>query len=325
MDDQFQFYAKNELQPGSPELKNVVSSLTKAASLIHQERQEAAIAIITTMQNNVIFLHKQTLKGEMLYRQEQKTVTDAVASLVFQVGELNSEIAQIQKRIAELDVRIKAEDVNAYELQRQLAALSSLLTIAEAQRREHQRKLNELHDCSVGRIFLSILCLGLDRAIMGIKSLIEQDAARIKILMDEINRYRTAMASGESQLKVARQLQMTLRDEQKRNETQTQTLTKTMEKLHQEEKSVRIKLAAITEVAAFYGKLRVICESVRKNILWVLDIIEELNDDQPRIVDIDASHTELVPLRTALAKLDDLLSSDRVQANFANNEALSIA
>lgn len=305
MDDQFQFYAKNELQPGSPELKNVVSSLTKAASLIHQERQEAAIAIITTMQNDVIFLHKQTLKGEMLYRQEQKTVTDAVASLVFQVGELNSEIAQIQKRIAELDVRIKAEDVNAYELQRQLAALSSLLTIAEAQRREHQRKLNELHDCSVGRIFLSILCLGLDRAIMGIKSLIEQDAARI--------------------LKVARQLQMTLRDEQKRNETQTQTLTKTMEKLHQEEKSVRIKLAAITEVAAFYGKLRVICESVRKNILWVLDIIEELNDDQPRIVDIDASHTELVPLRTALAKLDDLLSSDRVQANFANNEALSIA
>ncbi|MEB6377688.1 hypothetical protein MXM41_01845 [Leclercia adecarboxylata] len=325
MDNQFQFYAKNELQPGSSELKSVVAGLTEAAILLQNQRQEAAIETVSAMTSAVTHLHTQTIQGERLYKEEQKKVTETVTSIIKQVGKLNDEIAGIQKQIADLNVKIKMQDVNAQQLQRELADLEHRLAISEGERREHQRKLDDLNDKSAGSIILSILCLGLDRAIKGIKSLIDQDAARINTLRDEINRYRNALRDGESQLKIAKEIQSTLREEQKRNEIQTQNLNREMEKLQLEEKNVRIKLAAITQVAGFYGKLKAICEGVRKNILWVLDIIEELNDDQPRIIDIDASGTEMIPLRTALAKLDGLLSSDRVQATFNRNDALSLA
>ncbi|EMW0229961.1 hypothetical protein AADY61_004243 [Salmonella enterica] len=326
MDNQIQFYAKNELKQTSDELKSVVAGLTEAANHLHNQRQEAAIETVMAMTDAVTYLHTQTMKGELIYKEEQKEVTETVASIIRQIGNLNDEMVQVQKRISDMEVKIRKQDVDAQELQRYLDDLSRNLDTVERERREHQRQLDDLNDRSAGRIILSILCLGLDRAILGIKSLIDQDAARINILRDEMNSYRDALRNGENQLRVAKELQVTLCEEQRRNEKNIKALEKQVDKFHLEEKNVRTKLAAITQVAGFYGKLKAVCEGVRKNIIWVLDIIEELNDDQPRIVDIDASGLELVPLRTALAKLDGLLSTDRMQETFANrNEMLSLA
>ncbi|EAA7680382.1 hypothetical protein I5X18_003989 [Salmonella enterica] len=321
MDNQIQFYAKNELKPTSDELKSVVAGLTEAANHLHNQRQEAAIEAVIAMTHAVTYLHTQTIRGELLYKEEQKEVTETVASIICQIGNLNDEMMQVQKRISELEVKIEKQDVDAQELQRYLADISRNLDKMERERREHQRQLDDLNDRSAGRIILSILCLGLDRAILGIKSLIDQDAARIKILRDEMNRYSDALRNSENQLRVAKDVQVTLCEERKRNENNIIALEKQVDKLHLEEKNVRTKLAAITQVAGFYGKLKAVCEGVRKNIIWILDIIEELNDDHPRIVDIDASGLELVPLRTALAKLDGLLSTDRIQDTFANRNA----
>ncbi|EBM0567362.1 hypothetical protein DP643_23510 [Salmonella enterica] len=316
MDNQIQFYAKNELKPTSDELKSVVAGLTEAANHLYNQRQEAAIEAVMAMTDAVTYLHTQTIQGELLYKKEQKEVTETVASIIRRIGNLNDEMMQVQKRISDLEVKIKKQDVDAQELQRHLADLSRNLDKMERERREHQRQLDELNDRSAGRIILSILCLGLDRAILGIKSLIDQDAARIHILQDEMNRYSDALGNGENQLRVAKDVQMTLSEEQKRNENNIKDLQKQVDKLHLEEKNVRTKLATITQVAGFYGKLKAVCAGVRENIIWVQDIIEELNDDQPRIVDIDASGLELVPLRTALAKLDGLLSTDRMLEAF---------
>ncbi len=326
MDNPIQFHAKNELKSASDELKSVVAGLTEAANHLHNQRREAAIEAVIAMTDAVTYLHTQTIQGELLYKEEQKEVAETVASIIRQIGNLNDEMMKVQKRISDLDAKIKKQDIDVQELQRDLADLSRNLDKMERERREHQRQLDDLNDRSAGRIILSILCLGLDRAILGIKSLIDQDAIHINILRDEMNRYRDALRTGENQLIVAKEVQVTLCEEQKRNENNIKTLEKQVDKLHLEEKNVRAKLAAITQVAGFYGKLKAVCECVRKNIIWVIDIIEELNDEQPRIVDIDASGLELVPLRTALVKLDGLLSTDRIQSTFANkNEMLNLA
>lgn len=309
MNNQIQFYAKSELKPTSDELKSVVAGLTEATNHLHNQRQGAAIEAVMAMTDAVTYLHTQTIQGELLYKEEQKEVTETVASIIRQIGNLNDEMMQVQKRISDLEVKIKKQDLDAQELQRHLADLSRNLDKMEQERSEHQRQLDDLNDRSAGRIILPILCLGLDRDILAIKSLIDQDTARINILRDKMNRYRDALRNGENQLRVAIDVQVTLYQEQKRNESNIKSLEKQVDKLHLEEKNIHTKLAAITQVAGFYGKLKVACEGVRKNIIWVLDIIEELNDDQPRIVDIDASGLKLVPLGTALAKLDGLLST----------------
>lgn len=325
MDNQILFDAKNELKPTSYQLKGVVAGLTEAANHLNYQRQEAAIEAVMAMTDAVTYLHIQTIQGELLYKEEQKEVAETVASIIRQIGKLNDGMMLVQKRISDLEDKIKKQEVDARELQRYLADLLSNLGNSERERCEHQRQLDDLNDSSAGRIILSILCLGLDRAILGIKSLIDQDAARIKILKSEINRYRDALRNGENQLKVAKDVKVTLCEEKKCNENNIKALEKQMDKLHLEEKNVRTKLAAITQVAGFYGKLKAVCEGVNKNIIWVLDIIEELNDNQPRIVDIDSSGLELVPLKTALVKLDGLLSTDIVQETFANrNEIQSL-
>ncbi|PLY38211.1 hypothetical protein [Pectobacterium aquaticum] len=325
MNNQIQFYAKNELQPTSDEFKKVVASLTEAASHLHNQRKEEAIAVVTAMTDDVTYLHTQTIQGELLYKEEQKKVTERVASIILQTGKLNEEMVQINTQISALEVDIKKGDVNIQELQQHLDNLSHNLSNSERERNEHQRQLDRLNDSSVGSIFASIFSLGLDRAFLGIKSLVDQDAARISILRDEIKNYQNALREDENKLRVARDLQVKLHEQQKHHESNIRYLEKQVDGLRQEEHNIRAKLAAFTQIAGFYGKLKVVCESVTENITWILDIIDDLNDDQPRIVDIDASGLELVPLRSALTSLDRLLSTDKVQQTIAANEALILA
>ncbi|MNC30638.1 hypothetical protein D3C75_789270 [compost metagenome] len=161
---------------------------------------------------------------------------------------------------------------------------------------------------------------------MGIVSLVNQDAAKINILRDEMNRYRTELVNGQDQLRVAHELQSSLIREQQNQANNIIVLQQKIRSLQQEEKQVRSRLATITQIAGFYGKLKAVCEGVRENISWVVDIIEELNDDQPRIMDFDESGQELVPLRTALAKLDGLLNNHSVQRTLMlKNETLRLA
>ncbi|GKX42237.1 hypothetical protein SOASR015_12710 [Pectobacterium carotovorum subsp. carotovorum] len=325
MTNQVQFYAKNELQPASDELKKVIAGLTEAANHLHNKRKEEAIAVVTAMTDDVTYLHTQTIQGELLYKKEHKEVTETAASIIRQTGTLNAQMGQIQTQISDLEIKIKKQDVDTQELQRHLDHLSQSLGNSERERNGHQRQLDRLNDTSVGSIFASIFSLGLDRAFLGIKSLIDQDAARIGILRDQINQYSEALKEDKNNLKVSRDLQVTLHEQQHHYENTVKALEKQVAELHQEEKNIRTKLASLIQVAGFYGKLKVICESVSENITWVLDIIDDLNDDQPRIVDIDASGQELVPLRAALARLDNLLSTEKVQQTLAINEALRLA
>ncbi|QSD37132.1 hypothetical protein H5A40_08520 [Pectobacterium brasiliense] len=325
MGNQIQFYTKNELQPASDELKKVVDGLTEAANHLHNQRKEEAIAVVTAMTDDVTNLHTQTITAERHYKEEQKKVTEIVVSIVSQVGTLNEKMRDIQKQLSDLEIKIKGQDMDTQELQRHLDGLLRNLGNSERELNEHQRQLDDLNDTSVGSIFRSIFSLGLDRAILGIKSLVDQDAARIRILQEEINRYRDALKTDESNLKVARDLQVTLREQQKHHESSVKALEKQVDELNQKEQTIRTKLASITQIAGFYGKLKAVCENVSENITWILDIIDDLNDNQPRIVDIDASGQELVPLRAALARLDSLLSTDKAQQAFAANEALRLA
>lgn len=324
--NQISFYNKNELQPASDELRRVVAGLTNAANHLHDQRKEEAIATISAMTEDVTFLHTQTIQGEMLYKREQKDVTETVASIIRQVGEINADMTKVETQISNLNVEIAKKDVDGQELRRQLNNLEQSLANSERERRQHQAQLDNLNDRSAGRIIASIFCFGLDRAIMGIVSLVNQDAAKIKILRDEMSRFNDALSKGNDQLRIATELEATLVREKQNLANSVVLLQQKISTLQTEEKQVRARLAAITQIAGFYGKLKAICENVRENVNWVLDIIEELNDDQPRIIDFDESGQELVPLRTALAKFDSMLNTELVQdALMVSNETLRLA
>ena len=317
MDKAPQFYAPHEVQPASVELKNLLAGLAKAAAHLHGQRKEEAVASIAAMTDSALYMHAQALQCEKICIMEQKQVTQNLAEIIRKTGSLHFDMQKIQNHIAELNVSIEKNTVNEKELKKHLRQLSETLRAAEDEMQKHKRNLADLNDRSALRIFLSILSLGLDRAILGIKSLIEQDYVRIKMLRDDIKKYQDALKDDINHLDVARELRQKLLKDQERNRESVKALEGEMGKLHAEEKSIRLKLSAMPIITLFYGKLKILCDNVHEKITWVLDIVEELNDSQPRIIDIDASGSELVPLRTALAQMDHLLNTDTMQAALA--------
>jgi hypothetical protein len=78
--------------------------------------------------------------------------------------------------------------------------------------------------------------------------------------------------------------------------------------LHAQEKICRQKLAYFTDVALFYGRLLIMAQQVEHRIEDVRDIVQQLDDEKPTIIDFDSSGADLISLRRSLERFDELLA-----------------
>ncbi|MBD9628155.1 hypothetical protein IB279_34965 [Ensifer sp. ENS06] len=298
------------------EFKTILQQLTQASELLKEQKTEEATASILAMSDTVDYLHSQAKLGEHMYAKEQQVTSELVKSIISDLGLLNQKITGIQQEIAKVSIEIHKDEQDAELLNQRIGQLVDQMRAAEVELAHHRRKLDELNDKSAASIVRSIFCLGLDRAIMGIITLVDQDEARIRSLNDERQRYRQERENDEGRLNATRDLLSSLqsqRDEYTRTIKQLEVAEDT---LHQNEKAARRKLAYFTDISLFYGKLQAMCEGIETNIASVADVVQELNDAQPRIVDIDASGSELISLKAALYKFDALLGSEPIDALF---------
>lgn len=298
------------------EFKTILAKLTEATELLKSQKHEEAAATISAMSDAVDYLHSQAELGERMYAKEQQVTSELVKSIIADLGLLNQKITGIQQEIASVSIEIHKDEQDVELLNQRIGQLINQMRAAENELAHHRRKLDELNDKSAASIVRSIFCLGLDRAIMGIITLVDQDQAKIRSLTDERERYRQERDMDEGRLSATRDLLSSLQTQRDEYTRTIKQLESTEDTLHQNEKAARRKLAFFTDISLFYGKLQAVCDGIGNNLASVADVVDELNDASPRIVDIDASGSELIPLKAALFKFDAMLGNEPVLALF---------
>ena len=288
----------------------VISGLEKSAEQLKNQNKEEAQKTILGISNEIQSLADISRQKESEYKQAQQEISKEISEIVQREAELRDSSLNIKRTIDELNVAIIKEETNKaalletiYSLQTQLEAMGTLI-------REHQAKLDELNDTSPGSIWMSIFTLGLDRAIMGITTLINDDAGHIDSLNNEISRYINEIHQDDDNIRETGNMLNCLNEKKRSSEDLVAELSKKETDLQEHEKSFRQRVAYFTNIALFYGKLLVMSQQVEHRIDDVTDIVEELNDSTPTIIDFDSSGQDLISLKQSLEKFDQLVSDE---------------
>lgn len=293
--------------------KIVISALEKSAEQLKTQNKEEAQTTLKSISKEIEFLNTASQTKESESKYEQKKFTHELSQVIEDETKIRDNSLEIQRSINDLNVEISKEKTQEVEFLNHLHSLQEALARNEAELREHQRNLNELNNKSAESILRSILTLGLDRAIMGIGSLIENDAGRIKSLNEEIAQYKNQSEDDKRNIEIHESLLRELHNKEEYSQSLMLASKQREYELHELEENCRQKLTFFTNVALFYGKLLILLEQVEHRIDDVVDIVDELNDSTPTIIDFDSSEGDLISLKQALEKFDQFLYSEPIK------------
>jgi chromosome segregation ATPase len=293
----------------------VVSGLEKSAEQLKSQNKEEAQKTILGISNEIQSLAEVSKQKETEYKQAQQEISKKVSEIIQRETELRDSSLNIKRSIDELNVEMNKDEVDRSILLNQISSLQAQLQNTQNQLREHQAKLDELNDTSAASIVISIFSLGIDRAVKGIASLINDDTGHIKSLNDELSRYQNEIHQDDENIKNIGNKLSLLNEKKRSSEAIVDELSQREIVLQEHEKSCRQRLAYFTDVTLFYGKLLIMSQQVEHKIDDVVDIVEELNDSTPTIIDFDSSGKDLISLRQALEKFDQLVSDEPALKN----------
>lgn len=291
------------------ELRQILNDLKQVGAELANQQQEAATDIVRSMHDKVEQLHQVALQGQGHYNQLQQQTAQEIAAAVEAIGQQKAQIDETARQMGVLEQDIVGQEAGAAELNRQIGDVQGRLVQAERDWREHQRRLDELNDSSAGSIIRSIFCLGLDRAIMGVRSLVEQDKARANTARDEIRRYQQALMENEAGRNTASAVLSALRAQRGQLEAQSAALSVSKQQLESNEVTLRAQMGFWVDIALFMGKLDVACLSIDNGLSGITDIIGELNDTTPRIADFGGAEGEMLSMAQALGRFEELLEN----------------
>lgn len=288
-------------------LNIVIDALKKSVDELKNQEKAAAINTILNISNEIQFLNSSSKELEKIYGEKQKKITDTICNIIKSEADIRNSYLNTQKSIDKLNIDISKNNVKRIELIQDFNSLQKELNEDERTLKAHEKSLNELNDSSALSILRSIFTLGLDRAIMGIKIIINNDVGRINQLKGEISKFNELLKNNMQDIQVSEAL---LSDLNKQKMLYEDQITRSKEReniLNNEEKISRNNLTLITNVVLFYGKLSIILEQINHRIDDVIDIVAELNDNTPTIIAFNSSDNTLISLKDALLKFDEII------------------
>lgn len=290
--------------------RTVVAALTTSTEQLENEQKSAAIQTIKEISDAIHFLSASSQQTENEFVHQQQEFSKRISEIIQKEGQLRQHALDTQHEIDKMNVSIHGKETERAELVDALNRLRPQLAQYKQELAEHQRRWDDLNDDSAGSIVLSIFSLGLDRAIKGISSLVHKDKQKISSLEPEVDRYEKSLHDSEANLEATRNMLANLKSTTAQLQKTVETLDQRRMALHNELVVCKRKAAFFTDVALFYGKLVIIAQQIDNRVTDVTDIIEELNDTTPRIIDFDGSGTDVISLRQALEKFDQFLSDN---------------
>ncbi len=290
----------------------VIEVLKKSVDELNQQKKEEAMKSILSISKNIQFLDETSKKLKSSAEEEQQNISKTISETIKSEAVIRESYLSTQKRIDEINKSIVTNSANKDGLLKQIDFLLKELSDDMSLLHEHQRKLDELNDSSAISIIRSILSLGLDRAIMGVQCLINNDTGRIQEMKNQIQRFNELLNNNSLEIQKADQLLKGLGESKRAYEVSLAQLKEKENNLNANEQLSRNNLAFITNAALFYGRLSVMLEQIDHRIDDVVDIVAELNDKTPTIIDFDSSGTSMISLREAMVKYDKVLENSGV-------------
>ncbi len=290
----------------------VIEVLKKSVDELNQQKKEEATKTILSISENIQFLNDTSKKLKASAEKEQQNISGTISEIIKSEAAIRDSYLSTQKSIDAINVSISTNSVKKAEILKQIDSFRKELNDDERLLREHQRKLDELNDSSAISIIRSILSLGLDRAIMGVQCLINNDTGRIQELHKQIERFNGLLNNNSLEIQKADELLKSLGESKRAYEVSLAQFKEKENILNANEHVSRNNLAFITNAALFYGRLSVMLEQIDHRIDDVVDIVAELNDKTPTIIDFDSTGTSLVSLREAMIKYDKVLETSSV-------------
>jgi septal ring factor EnvC (AmiA/AmiB activator) len=290
----------------------VIEALEKSVVELSHQEKEAATQTVLSVSQNILFLNDASKKLKLSAEEEQQKIADTVSEIIKSEASIRESYLSTQKSIENVNLSINTNSVKKTDLMNQIASLKKELADDQRLLQEHRRKLDELNDSSAWSIIRSILSIGLDRAIMGVQCLINNDAGRIQELNNQIQKFNEVLKNNSAEIEKADYLLTSLNESKRSYEVSLAQLKEKENILHENEQLSRNNLAFITNAALFYGKLSVMLNQIGHRIDDIVDIVSELNDKTPTIIDFDSSGTSLVSLREAMVKFDKVLETSGV-------------
>ena len=288
----------------------VIDALQESATLLKNQQKEEAKNTISRIASEIEFLSETSQKREDEFQERQRELTKQIQNIMQEEAAVRQAALNTQASIRDVNQQIEGKRTNKQQLEKALASASDNLAANQRQLAKHQKKWDRLNDDSAGSIVLSIFTLGIDRAVMGIESLVNKDKQRIAALKPEIDRYRKDLQQSRVSLEQTEQLLKQLKRSKASSEAAVRELDRRQKQLHSTLKTCKDKAAFFTDVALFYGKLVVIANQVDHRIDDIEDIIAELDDSNPTIVDFDGSGEDVISLKDALTKFDSFLDDN---------------
>ncbi len=290
----------------------LIEVLKKSVDELNQQKKEEAMKTIKSISGNIQFLNDTSKKLKSSAEKEQHNISVTISEIIKSEAAIRDSYLSTQKSIDAINVSISTNSVKKAEILKQIDSFRKELNDDERLLREHQRKLDELNDTSALSIIRSILSLGLDRAIMGVQCLINNDTGRIQELHKQIERFNGLLNNNSLEIQKEDELLKGLGESKRAYEVSLAQLKEKENILNTNEQLSRNNLAFITNAALFYGRLSVMLEQIDHRIDDVVDIVAELNDKKPTIIDFDSSGTSMVSLREAMVKYDKVLETSGI-------------
>ncbi len=290
----------------------VIEVLKKSVDELNQQKKEEATKTILSISEIIQFLYETSKKLKASAEKEQQKISDTVSEIIKSEAAIRESYLSTQKSIDVINASIATNSVKKAELLKQIDSFRKELSDDERLLQEHRRKLDELNDSSAISIIRSILSLGLDRAIMGVQCLINNDTGRIQELQTQIQKFKELLNNNSLEIQKADELLKSLGESKRSYEVSLAQLKEKENILNANVQLSRNNLAFITNAALFYGRLSVMLEQIDHRIDDVVDIVAELNDKTPTIIDFDSTGTNLVSLREAMVKYDKVLETQYI-------------
>jgi chromosome segregation ATPase len=288
-------------------LSGVMSALELAAQQLANQHRDDAKAAVAGIQGDLLDLSSLADQYKSEVEKQQAAATQTIKDVTKNEAEARNNLLAVSNHMSQVTSDIAVQNVKMNDLQRDLQRYEGEAADTLAELRAHQARLDELNDTSAASIIQSIFSLGIDRAVEGIQSLINDDQGKINSLRPVIERLEASIRDIRAQLDNSQQLLRALEAETRRLTDQVGSLQLKLHELHSALSECRDRAASLTVVALFFGRVIVVAREVDHRIDDVNDIIAELKSDKATIAQFEGSEQEMLSLKQALQKFKEFL------------------
>lgn len=283
----------------------VINSLRLAVAALKNQDQQTAIKTLDVITNDVKLFKSRAEGLEKKMAQKQTTKNREINDLLREQGRIHKDWENEKGKLDRLYSEITSKKVSIHDLERRINREKAELKRLEAQLRYCQARINDLNDKSVESIFLSIFCLGLDRAVKAISIEVDGVKRNISNIRSTIQAYNKDLENLKKQQERDEMEVKRCNNDVNKKEQDIKLLSFKETQLHSEEETLRNQLIAITKIHMFYIKLQNVLENCSHKIEDVRDIVEELDSQAPTLVSFDPLQRDLISLSQAIALFED--------------------